>query len=133
MHSDTQSTGVFAIYQLRCLYVTSADALLLWVQVMSDIMVYKESCLMVPTIISTGLIIIFVVGVIILKTSTTLQLSDGEMVNSIIAIFACLGGLISATFVVYSYIRMLPPGSESRACIHRDSSGTGESQLSPCK
>jgi len=26
-----------------------------------------------------------------------------------------------------------PPGSESRACIHRDSSGTGESQLSPCK
>ena len=25
-----------------------------------------------------------------------------------------------------------PPGSESRACIHRGSSGTGESQLSPC-
>ena len=25
-----------------------------------------------------------------------------------------------------------PPGSESRACIHRGNSGTGESRLSPC-
>jgi len=60
---------------------------------------------MVPSIISIFLSIVSIAAIFVIKTSTSLQLSDGEMVNSIIAISACLGGLISATFVVYGYIQ----------------------------
>ena len=56
----------------------------------------------VPLAITIVLIIIALTAFIVVITSTTLELID--RVTSSIAIFACLGGGISATFVICSYI-----------------------------
>lgn len=40
----------------------------------------------------------------IIKCSS-LVISDADLVSNLVALFACLGALISATFVVYSYIQ----------------------------
>jgi len=58
----------------------------------------------IPIIISLALILIAGGVFYILLTSKWLKLTDGELINSLIAIFACLGALISVTFVIYSYM-----------------------------
>lgn len=40
-----------------------------------------------------------------LSFSTKLQLTDSELVNAHIAIVACLGAFVSATFVIFSYLQ----------------------------
>ncbi len=60
---------------------------------------------MVPISISVVLGFLALIATYLINTSATLQLSDSEVINSTIAIFACLGGLVSATFVVYSYMQ----------------------------
>lgn len=58
-----------------------------------------------PTLITIILIALSVAVSRWLITSTSVKLTQAELVNSLIAIFACMGGLISATFVVFSYIQ----------------------------
>ena len=64
----------------------------------------KMAKLRIPIIITVILVLITVAAFCILLTSKSLRLTNAEMVNSLIAIFACLGALISATFVIYSYL-----------------------------
>lgn len=59
----------------------------------------------VPTIITAILIIIAASATAYLIKSTSLFLNDAQLVSSLIALFGCLGALISATFVVYIYIQ----------------------------
>ena len=59
----------------------------------------------VPTIITAILIVAGASTTVYLIKSTGLSLDDAQLVSSLIALFACLGALISATFVVYSYIQ----------------------------
>lgn len=58
-----------------------------------------------PTIVTIFLVVLSVAASGWLISSTTLQFTHAELVSSLIAIFACMGGLISATFVVYSYVQ----------------------------
>lgn len=58
-----------------------------------------------PIIISALLIIAAVVISSYLLKSPQLALNDAQLVSSLITLFACLGALISATFVVYSYLQ----------------------------
>ena len=60
---------------------------------------------MVPIVITIFIVILSIVASSWIILSTTLQLNHAELINSLIAIFACMGGLISATFIVYSYIQ----------------------------
>lgn len=59
----------------------------------------------IPTIITAILIIIAASATAYLIKSTSLSLNDAQLVSSLIALFGCLGALISATFVVYIYIQ----------------------------
>jgi hypothetical protein len=56
-----------------------------------------------PIIISLSLILCAFVTALFIIDTTSLQLDDADVVTSLIAIFTCLGVLVSATFVVYSY------------------------------
>jgi hypothetical protein len=58
-----------------------------------------------PIIISSVLFAIAVVVCAYLLTSSKLTLTDAQLVSSLITLFTCLGALISATFVVYSYLQ----------------------------
>ena len=58
-----------------------------------------------PVIISTVLIVAAGAVCTYLLKSPHLTLSDAQLVSSLITLFACLGALISATFVVYSYLQ----------------------------
>jgi hypothetical protein len=57
-----------------------------------------------PIVITISLIILSVAFALFLTNTKAFQLNDADVVKSLIAIFACLGVLISATFIVYSYI-----------------------------
>lgn len=59
----------------------------------------------VPTIITIFLIIAAIAISVYLTKSPNFTLNDDQLVSSLIALFACLGVLISATFIVYSYIQ----------------------------
>ena len=59
----------------------------------------------VPTIITVFLIIAAIATSVYLIKSPSLSLNDAQLVSSLIALCACLGALISATFVVYSYMQ----------------------------
>lgn len=59
----------------------------------------------VPIVITIFIVILSILASSWVILSTTLQLNHAELINSLIAIFACMGGLISATFIVYSYIQ----------------------------
>lgn len=59
----------------------------------------------IPTITTAILIIIAASATAYLIKSTSLFLNDAQLVSSLIALFGCLGALISATFVVYIYIQ----------------------------
>ncbi|MEW6672623.1 MAG: hypothetical protein AB1427_13030 [Thermodesulfobacteriota bacterium] len=59
----------------------------------------------VPIIISILLIIAAIGTSLYLMLSPNEVLNDNQLVSSLIAVFACLGVLISATFIVYSYIQ----------------------------
>jgi len=58
-----------------------------------------------PIIISSVLLVIAVVACAYLLKSSQLTLTDAQLVSSVITLFTCLGALISATFVVYSYLQ----------------------------
>lgn len=58
----------------------------------------------VPTIISVGLVVAAVTASVYISSIGGLTLSDSEQVNAYIALSACLGALVSATFVVFSYL-----------------------------
>lgn len=57
-----------------------------------------------PLIIVSFLILVCSAIIYWIWTSSILNLANPQKVNSSIAIFACLGAFISATFVVYSYL-----------------------------
>ena len=59
----------------------------------------------IPTITTAILIIIAASATAYLIQSTSLFLNDAQLVSSLIALFGCLGALISVTFVVYIYIQ----------------------------
>lgn len=57
-----------------------------------------------PVIISIILLIAAMVSSWLILSSTAIELSDFELITSLLAIFACAGGLITAAFVAYSYV-----------------------------
>lgn len=60
---------------------------------------------MIPILISAILTCLSFVAIFMINTSSSICLTDSQFINSTIAILACLGGFISATFVIYSYIQ----------------------------
>jgi hypothetical protein len=58
-----------------------------------------------PIFVSVSLIVAAAVISAYLLKSPCLVLNDAQLVSSLITLFACLGALISATFVVYSYLQ----------------------------
>jgi hypothetical protein len=56
-------------------------------------------------LILTAIFVLLALVAGIFIASDTLGLSGADLVNAEIAIFVCLGGAVSATFVIYSYIR----------------------------
>ncbi len=58
-----------------------------------------------PVIISLVLLAVAGIACTYLLKSPQLTLTDAQLVSSLITLFACLGALISATFVVYSYLQ----------------------------
>ena len=59
----------------------------------------------VPKIVAIILTILVISASIYLLASKHIQLSNGERVTSLISLFVCWGVLISAIFVVYSYLQ----------------------------
>lgn len=58
-----------------------------------------------PLILTLVLCLAAIVAIVVLYKSESLTLNDAEIVNALIAIAACLGAFVSATFVIFSYLQ----------------------------
>lgn len=58
-----------------------------------------------PLVITLVLCLVAAVALAYISSSKALELTDAELINSYVAIGACLGAFVSATFVVFSYLQ----------------------------
>lgn len=65
----------------------------------------KNSMNKTPLIITLFLCLSAVAAVVVISISNLFTLNDAELVNAYIAVAACFGAFISATFIVFSYLQ----------------------------
>ena len=58
-----------------------------------------------PLFITCVLVLAAVLASLFISFSTSIELTDPELINAHLAIFACLGAFVSATFVIFSYLQ----------------------------